>query len=291
MTVQEAVPISIEASNCLKTTYIIGEEFDPSGIVLTVTYNNGKTEQVAGGFDYSPKIFDKAGPLNVTITYGGKATMIGVLVNDRRAAELKVYQSPYKLEYTVGDMLDQNGLQVLVRYNNGEEQIVSGGAFECYPVVLDTEGTQFITVSYAGLTTAFTVQVNHKHVFEYVQTGLGTHLYYCKQCGEVSMEETCEYDADGVCVKCGFVKVGGSVVITVDGPPVQPDPVHTYEYTSTGLGTHFYWCTKHVNEQGEENCEYDANGVCVKCGYHSPDFNPQIIVDPGEFIDPAFPDP
>lgn len=70
-----------------KTVYTAGERFDPTGLVLTVTYDNGETKDVAytaanaSEFTFSP---DRALALtdnSVTVTYGGVSVSIAVAVN------------------------------------------------------------------------------------------------------------------------------------------------------------------------------------------------------------------
>ncbi|MBQ8489010.1 MAG: hypothetical protein IJ535_04430 [Pseudobutyrivibrio sp.] len=42
---------------------------------------------------------------------------------------------------------------------------------------------------------------------------------------------------------------------------------HEWKYVSNGNGTHFRKCTKCGEEGEQEDCDYDENGVCRKCGY------------------------
>lgn len=73
-----------------KTVYTAGERFDPTGLVLAVTYDNGETKDVAytaanaSKFTFSP---DRALALtdnSVTVTYGGVSVSIAVTVNKGR---------------------------------------------------------------------------------------------------------------------------------------------------------------------------------------------------------------
>lgn len=73
-----------------KTVYTAGERFDPTGLVLTVTYDNGETKDVAytaanaSEFTFSP---DRALALtdkSVTVTYCGVSVSIAVTVNKGR---------------------------------------------------------------------------------------------------------------------------------------------------------------------------------------------------------------
>lgn len=42
---------------------------------------------------------------------------------------------------------------------------------------------------------------------------------------------------------------------------------HEWKYVSNGNGTHFRKCSKCDEEGEQEDCDYDENGVCLKCGY------------------------
>jgi hypothetical protein len=50
------------------TTYAVGGSFDSTGMVVTATYDTGKTKEVTG-FTFSPQTFSSAGTKTVTISY------------------------------------------------------------------------------------------------------------------------------------------------------------------------------------------------------------------------------
>lgn len=51
-----------------KTTYAVGGSFDGTGMVVTATYDTGKTKEVTG-FTFSPQTFSSVGTKTVTISY------------------------------------------------------------------------------------------------------------------------------------------------------------------------------------------------------------------------------
>ncbi len=59
-----------------KTSYLLGESFDPTGMVVTATYTDGNTTQVTG-YTTSPVSFTALGYQNVTVSY----TETGVTVS------------------------------------------------------------------------------------------------------------------------------------------------------------------------------------------------------------------
>ena len=73
-----------------KTVYTAGERFDPTGLVLTVTYDNGETKDVAytaanaSEFTFSPDSALALTDNSVTVTYGGVSVSIAVTVNKGR---------------------------------------------------------------------------------------------------------------------------------------------------------------------------------------------------------------
>lgn len=67
-------------TNPTKTTYFEGETFDPTGLVITRTYNNNTSDEYsyaehASEFSFTPSLTTALAPTNnkVTITYGGKS--------------------------------------------------------------------------------------------------------------------------------------------------------------------------------------------------------------------------
>lgn len=64
-----------------KTSYLAGESFDPTGMVVTATYSNG-TSGVVTGYTYSPSGALSASDEAITISYGGKSTSVSITVVD-----------------------------------------------------------------------------------------------------------------------------------------------------------------------------------------------------------------
>ena len=60
------------ASGPIKTEYYASMAFDPAGIALDVTYNNGETQTVTSGFELSGFDASKTGERTVTVSYEGK---------------------------------------------------------------------------------------------------------------------------------------------------------------------------------------------------------------------------
>jgi len=91
----ELKSIAVNSGSAHKTTYKIGQTFNPAGLKLDATYNTqeGKTqldpavvEVVTTGFDYEPKTGLAEGTQEITITYGGKEVKFNVTVEQASAA-------------------------------------------------------------------------------------------------------------------------------------------------------------------------------------------------------------
>lgn len=99
----------------------------------------------------------------VTNTSGGSSTSvlsptIKVTVSEPVLSSIAVNAMPAKREYKVGDMLDTSGLEILAKYSNGTNVVITSG-FDVSPRSLDAVGTQTVTVSYMGKTCSFPVLV------------------------------------------------------------------------------------------------------------------------------------
>ena len=71
-----------------KNTYTEGEKLDPSGLVLTVSYSDGSTADVAD-FTFSPDLDTElaAGNVTVTVGYAGFETMFDVRVDEKEPVD------------------------------------------------------------------------------------------------------------------------------------------------------------------------------------------------------------
>ena len=64
-------------TSATKTAYVAGEDFNPAGMVITATYSDASTEDIAydshsGDFSFSPSTNLTAGTTSVTVTYATK---------------------------------------------------------------------------------------------------------------------------------------------------------------------------------------------------------------------------
>ena len=114
------------------------------------TVNNGVVKAVG------------AGETTITATTGnGKKAECTVKVKEKKLTGISIASKPEKVEYYTGDSLDTKGMALTVTYSDGSSQKIQDG-FTCTPTVLNTAGTQKITVSYEGKTAVFYVTVKEQ---------------------------------------------------------------------------------------------------------------------------------
>ena len=141
-----------------KTKYYVGDTFDQTGLTLTATYNNGKTETIANGITCTGFSSEAVGSKTVTASYGGKSTTFNVDIEAVKLVSIAVKTNPTKMSYYQGDALDSTGLTLTATYNNGKTETVTTG-FTCSALDSSSAGQKTITVTYQGLTTTFSVTV------------------------------------------------------------------------------------------------------------------------------------
>ena len=101
-----------------KTEYVEGDSFDPTGMVVTATYDDESTANVTSSCTFSP---DPLTPSDtyVTISYGGKTTTQSISVEEApELASIAVTTAPTKTSYTEGDDFDPTGMVVTATYDS-----------------------------------------------------------------------------------------------------------------------------------------------------------------------------
>ena len=126
-------------TNPTKISYMIGETFDAAGLVITATYDDSSTEDVAytGNEDkFSFTGFNSASAAasqEITVTYGGKTTTFNVEILDVTLQTVTVSGTPTTLSYTAGDTFDPAGLTVMGHYSDNTDAEITSGITWSYP--------------------------------------------------------------------------------------------------------------------------------------------------------------
>ena len=131
-----------------KTTYFIGENFSPAGMVVTATFEDDTTENVTDDCTFSPQVMAQ-GTQSVTVTYSRagitKTTTVAVAV--RVLDHIAVTTPPTKTAYKYGETFNPAGMVVTAHYNDGSSAAVTGYTYS--PTGALSQGTTAITVSYS----------------------------------------------------------------------------------------------------------------------------------------------
>lgn len=102
-----------------KTTYFIGEAFDPTGMVVTATFADDTTADVTEDCTFSPETM-AAGTQSVTITYvrAGVTKTATVAVAVRTLDHIAVTTPPSKTAYKYGETFQPAGMVVTAYYTD-----------------------------------------------------------------------------------------------------------------------------------------------------------------------------
>jgi transcriptional regulator len=131
-----------------KTTYVEGTDFDPTGMQIEATYDNGFSEPVTDyTFPDEALVLDQK---SVEISFDGKTAEQPITVTTKSISSIYIVEEPDNTEYTEGDSFDPTGMILGVVYDNGDEETVDTGF--TYPLDDLVSGQTSIEVSYNGAT-------------------------------------------------------------------------------------------------------------------------------------------
>lgn len=166
--------ISIEIlTKPTKLTYLEGETFDASGMVVAYRYNNGQSE-IINDFEISG-YSDLPGTKTITVSKNGLTSTFPVTVLNKSLVSISLSSLPEKMVYIEGETFDGSGMVVTAHFNNNTHEAVSDYVLSGYT---STVGEKTIFVSYRGITTSFTVTVTEKSVISIAVTQMPSKLIY-----------------------------------------------------------------------------------------------------------------
>lgn len=102
-----------------KTTYVEGQSFDRTGMVVTAHHRDGGTSPVNNYNVIPGGSLTELGNKTVTVTYAGHSDTIDVTVIAKAVTSIEITTPPSKLLYGVGQLFDPTGMVVTATYNNG----------------------------------------------------------------------------------------------------------------------------------------------------------------------------
>lgn len=131
-----------------KTEYIQGESFDPQGMVVTATYDDGSTKVITD-YVYAPRGELTTEHDEITVSYDGFTATTPITVTAPAAlSEIVVVTQPTKTAYLAGEPFDPTGMTVKAVFDDGSEITISAYTYKEYVEAGDT----FVTLGYDGKT-------------------------------------------------------------------------------------------------------------------------------------------
>ena len=141
----------------IKTTYILGETFDPLGLRLLRRADGGDWEIIAEeGFTCTPAVLDETGTCSVTVRYGSEFRGV-VKVNVEETAYEYRLDPPAKMTYRTGEAFDPTGMRLMRRADGGDWEVFADSGFMVAPTVFWQTGLTDVIVTYG--TFSGTIQV------------------------------------------------------------------------------------------------------------------------------------
>ena len=117
----------------IKTDYIEGEEFDPTGLEIIAIYNSGEEIPITG-YTIEPNRPLEVGDDKIKITYeenGETVTIeIPITVRGKNLERIEITKAPDKTEYVEGESFDPTGMEVTAYYDNGESIVLENDKYE-----------------------------------------------------------------------------------------------------------------------------------------------------------------
>ncbi|MBQ9976533.1 MAG: bacterial Ig-like domain-containing protein [Clostridia bacterium] len=141
-----------------KTSYIVGETLDTTGLSVYELMNTGRKRDVESGWSVDEITFTEAGILKIPVTYDGFTTTFTVVVHDITPVSLSIKTLPDKTNFYVGQEIDTTGLVLFETYNNGDVVEVTSG-YTLSHTKFTEEGYTDVTVTYGDLSATYEVYV------------------------------------------------------------------------------------------------------------------------------------
>ena len=181
-----------------KMDYLVGEKFDPSGLTLTVIYNDLSETEI--GFEkctFENTDFALPGSRTIKISYQEFETEFEININ--QIERISVRTLPTKTIYEIGESLDATGLSLWLQYknNDAEEVVLSGFHVEDDNRMFTKSGKYYITVTFKEFDTQFEVYVNKAKVESVEIKTVDGYAVYQNECIDYNKIELCVILTDG----------------------------------------------------------------------------------------------
>lgn len=144
-----------------KTNYVVGQNFNTDGMVITGTFADGDTEEI---LDYTVENGTNLTieQTEVRITYGEKTVTQKITVEEKAVVEIKVETMPTKIKYIQNkEDLNIEGGSIKVIYNDETTEVIPMSSEGVTVKGFDNAnlGNRMVTVTYENKTTQFEVEI------------------------------------------------------------------------------------------------------------------------------------
>jgi uncharacterized protein YjdB len=145
-------------------SYYEGDSFDSTGLVVTATYSDSSTAVVTGSCTFSPDPLTQ-GTTAITVSYTESAvtkttTITGITVSANNVASIAIKSPATTTTFTLGSSFSSAGLVITATYENESTQDLTSG-FDISSVDTSKLGPQTVTITYAGKTTSYVINVTN----------------------------------------------------------------------------------------------------------------------------------
>lgn len=227
--------IDVQASP--KTSYEVGDTFDPTGLVITRTYSDNSTDTYTyaghtSEFSFDPSLVTPLAASDevVEITYGGFSCFLPIVVSlPKELTSISI--SGYTTNFVEGDTFSYGGTVTAIYADTTSEDVTSSATFTGYNMT--TVGNQTVTVSYSGKSQTYVITVSAGTLSSIAVTGMTT-----------TYQKNYSFSFDGTCTATfanGYEKeVTPTSVSTPDLSSVGIKPVTvTYSYNGITKSTSY----------------------------------------------------
>lgn len=140
-----------------KTTYVRGETFDKTGMVLSVTWSDGSKVEITDGFTVLTTSKLTENNRTVRVKYNDLTTSLTVNVVKPEVSSIEINTAPSQTEYEIGDEFSTAGLSIKVNYVDGTSEVVYSGFVATHNAFV--VGENVVTIEYMGKTLEIKVTV------------------------------------------------------------------------------------------------------------------------------------
>ena len=209
VTALEGLSVTTQPS---RTSYCIGDSFDPAGMVVKAVYTGGVAVEVSN-YTFSEAAFTASGAQQVEISYQQANTtrtaQVNVTVSEAELDHIAITTPPVKTAYQVNENFDPAGMVVTAYYSDESSSVITNYTLS-HGKLISTDSA--VTVSYNGKTAEQAVSVTGKALSSITITTKPTKMNYTV--GEIldptGLVVTATYNDTTKAVVTGLVSYDGT---------------------------------------------------------------------------------